>query len=116
MWAIVKDGVLIGTRGNLPSHDLVTVLRQAYSDAVIWRSVEVCHDAFGALAFAKQWVPRQIEKTDAEGVTYTETVSELEPVGNTIEFSDGHLIVRDKMGAVIGSFKMEIAHDGNTAH
>lgn len=95
---------------------MIDVLRDQFPDATIYRSVTECVNEFCALAFAQKWVSHEIEKIDENGETVTETISELEPAGNTFELDGLTAIVRDKMGAVLGSFEMEIAHDGNTAH
>lgn len=111
MWALITNGDTL-TWGNLPTHNMVPLLTAEYPDATIFRSVEICHNEFGALAFAKEWVQtgeQTIERED--GTTTTQPIYELRSVGNTHALEGDELVVRDKMGDVIGTFAMEVSHE-----
>lgn len=116
MWLVKTSDDLIFKGNRRSDLFMIDVLRDQFPGATIYRSVDECVGEFCALAFAQKWVSHQVNKTNDEGMEYTETFSELEPAGNTFELNGLTAIVRDKMGAVLGSFEMEIAHDGNTAN
>lgn len=113
MWIIQEQDGTLHDRGNLPSHNLLPALLEQFPDATIYRSKKPCHNEFGALAFAKEWVQdgeREYTTTDAEGneATVTEPVMVLKRVENTYAIEQNMLVVRDKVGELLGQFEMEV--------
>lgn len=117
MWIIQEPNGTLHDRGNLPSHNLLPALLEQFPGARILRSLEPCHNEFGALAFAKEWIQdgeREISVTAEDGTvtTITEPVMVLRRVPNTYTLDGTTLTVLSEAGAVLGTFPMEVMHDG----
>lgn len=117
MWIIQEANGTLHDRSALPSQNMLGLFRGQFPGARILRSLEPCHNEFGALAFAKEWIQdgeRAISVTAEDGTvtTITEPVMVLRRVPNTYTLNGTTLEVLSEAGAVLGTFPLEVVYDG----
>lgn len=124
MW-IVETKDEVKQYSNLSSEtSMELMLLSRYPKARIFKSVEECHNEFGALAFAEEWVDGELTKEqrpkidesgelvlDSDNNPIMEEVEvptkKLQSAGNTWEFIEPNVVVKDKNGDILATFLFE---------
>lgn len=128
MWIIENNSVL-SLRSNSPFHNIIESLRSEFPLARILRSRLECINDVNALIFAETHVEGElldVEETvldehgepmlndDGSQMVHTAQVrgpSTVTSAGNTYDLLDDTLVIRDKAGAELARFELEVVHE-----